>query len=697
MSASITSEPTRVTRPARWPWLLVVLFAVLVTLGIVLVVANHEPVVGQVTYLLAFSMFAVVGALIVSRDRRNVIGILMLWCAEVTGFAFASGELITWFAANGHTGPIVVAAGLLNGFGWTLGILPVVFFLPLLFPDGRLPSPRWRIYVWFVLTFLALILVSLVFGQETLTGSSDAGVTNPFYVSAIGDLPSLDLLVGIAFPSLFALTLFSLFRRFRRSTGVERQQIKWAVFGFLSGLILLIISMPITDEALNGFIGGLAFITFPVSIGISVLKFHLYDLDVIVKKAVVYAALAVLATLVYLGLVVGLGTWLGKGSSFLTMVAAVIVAITFQPVRERLSRFANRLVYGERATPYEILTDFSERVGETYADVDVLPRMARVLGEGIGADRSEVWLAVGTELRQVAAWPDERRVDAVAMPNGRPLAIDGVDRVYTVEQGGETLGALAVRKPVNDPISPADEKLIAGLASQAGLVLRNVRLTEELKANLDDLKAAQRRIVSAQDEERRRLERNIHDGAQQQLVALAVKLKLADGLFDRDATAAHDLMSQLQGETHEALEDLRDLARGIYPPLLADKGLVAALQAQARKAALDVSVHGDPSWRGPQDVEAAAYFCCLEAMQNVAKYADASHVDVRVRQEDGTIVFEVADDGAGFDTRSTRRGSGLQGMADRVAVLDGVLEVDSSPGRGTTVTGRMPFNAAVTA
>ena len=695
MSTSTTSKPTIATPPARWPWLLVVLFAVLTTLGIALVVANHEPVVGQVTYLLAFSMFAVVGALIVSRDRRNVIGILMLWCAEVTGLAFASGELLTWFVADGRTGPIVVAAGLLNGFGWTLGILPVVFFLPLLFPDGRLPSPRWRIYVWCVVIFLAFILLSLVFGQETLTGSSDVGVSNPFYVSAIGDLPSLDLLVGIAFPSLFALTLFSLFRRFRRSTGVERQQIKWVAFGFLSGLILLIISMPITDQVLNGFIGGLAFITFPVSIGISVLKFHLYDLDVIVKKAVVYTALAVFATVVYLGLVLGLGTWLGQGSSFLTMVAAVIVAVTFQPVRNRLNRFANRLVYGGRATPYEVLTEFSERVGDAYGEVDVLPRMARVLGEGIGADRSEVWLAVGTELRQVAAWPDERRVGTVPLPNGRLPAIEGVDRVYTVEQGGDTLGALAVRKPANDPISPADEKLIAGLASQAGLVLRNVRLTEELKANLDDLKAAQRRIVSAQDEERRRLERNIHDGAQQQLVALAVKLKLADGLFDRDVAAGHDLLAQLQGETHDALEDLRDLARGIYPPLLADKGLVAALEAQARKAVVEVTVHGDRSWRGPQDVEAAAYFCCLEAMQNVAKYAEASHVDVRVRHEDGTIVFEVTDDGAGFDLGSTPRGTGLQGMADRLAVLDGALEVDSSPGRGTTITGRMPCIGAV--
>ena len=248
----------------------------------------------------------------------------------------------------------------------------------------------------------------------------------------------------------------------------------------------------------------------------------------------------------------------------------------------------------------------------------------------------------------------------------------------------------------SDPISPADEKLIAGLASQAGLLMRNVRLTEELKAHLEELKAAQRRIVSAQDEERRRLERNIHDGAQQQLVALAVKLKIADGLFDRDAASAHGLMTQLQSETQDALEDLRDLARGIYPPLLADKGLVTALEAQARKATIEVTVHGDQAWRGSQDVEAAAYFCCLEALQNIAKYAEASHADVRIRQDDGMLTFEVADDGSGFDTASTGYGTGLQGMADRLAAQGGALRIDSSRGAGTRLCGRIPIEQAVT-
>jgi signal transduction histidine kinase len=267
--------------------------------------------------------------------------------------------------------------------------------------------------------------------------------------------------------------------------------------------------------------------------------------------------------------------------------------------------------------------------------------------------------------------------------------------VYPVEQSGELLGALAVRKPTSDPVTPADEKLITDLASQAGLVLRNVRLSEALKARLEDLQAAQKRLVSAQDAERRRLERNIHDGAQQQLVALAVKLKLADALIDRDASKARELVGQLQVETHSALEDLRDLARGIYPPLLADKGLPAALEAQARKSGLNIEVRADGIGRYPQDIEAAVYFSCLEAMQNIAKYADASSVSLRLSESDRSLRFSVTDDGRGFDMEETPGGSGLQGIADRLGALDGEITVTSAPGRGTTIDGRLPVPVGV--
>jgi signal transduction histidine kinase len=266
--------------------------------------------------------------------------------------------------------------------------------------------------------------------------------------------------------------------------------------------------------------------------------------------------------------------------------------------------------------------------------------------------------------------------------------------VYAVEHAGELLGALAVRKPATDPISPADDKLVADLAAQAGLVLRNVRLTEELRARLDDLRAAQKRIVAAQDRERRRLERNIHDGAQQQLVALAVKARLARSLTERDPVKAAEMLEQIEHETNGALEDLRDLARGIYPPLLADQGLEAALVAQARKSPVPVEVVAADVDRLPQEVEAAIYFSTLEALQNAAKYAEASRATITLRRSNGSLTFTVVDDGKGFDTGTIRYGTGLQGIADRLGALDGRLEVSSRPGAGTSVSGEVPVPPA---
>jgi signal transduction histidine kinase len=251
---------------------------------------------------------------------------------------------------------------------------------------------------------------------------------------------------------------------------------------------------------------------------------------------------------------------------------------------------------------------------------------------------------------------------------------------------GEELGALAVSMPASDPMNPAKERLIRDLAAQAGLVLRNVRLIEELRAS-------RQRLVAAQDQERRRIERNIHDGAQQQLVALAVKLRLADSMLGKDEAKAHTMLSELQDETTGALENLRDLARGIYPPLLADKGLAAALEGQARKSTVPVSVDAGSVGRYPQDVEAAVYFCALEALQNVTKYAAATAARVSLHATNGTLGFEVEDDGCGFDPAAVS-GSGLTNMRDRLDALGGALEVRSSPGGGTTIVGRIPVGGS---
>ena len=216
-------------------------------------------------------------------------------------------------------------------------------------------------------------------------------------------------------------------------------------------------------------------------------------------------------------------------------------------------------------------------------------------------------------------------------------------------------------------------------------MLRNVLLIEELRSS-------RRRLVAAQDDERRKIERNLHDGAQQQLVALAVQLKLARSMVVRDPAKAGALLYRLQGAATDALDDLRDLARGIYPPLLADKGLTTALEAQARKAIVPVTVEADGLGRFPADVESAVYFSCLEALQNIGKYADANTATIRLSNGSGELRFEVRDDGRGFDPSTTTYGTGLQGIADRLAALGGELVVTSAPGDGTAVAGRLPLD-----
>jgi signal transduction histidine kinase len=316
--------------------------------------------------------------------------------------------------------------------------------------------------------------------------------------------------------------------------------------------------------------------------------------------------------------------------------------------------------------------------------------MARILAEGTGAIRTEVWLRVGSELRPAASWPEGASSaspvtitgDALpTMPSASRVA--AATSVAQVRHQGVLLGALRVIKPPMEPLAATEEKLLADLASQAGLVLRNVAL-------LSDLRASRQRLVAAQDEVRRRLERNLHDGAQQQLVALAVKQRLVGELIDRNPDKAASMIAELQADTADALDTLRDLARGIYPQVLADQGLTAALEAQIRKTPVPVELRPDSIGRHDQEIEAAVYFCCLEALQNVSKYANASRAVVRLEVDGPWLTFGVQDDGAGFDPVRTRLGTGLQGMSDRLEALGGGLEIRSEPGRGTTIAGRVP-------
>ena len=282
----------------------------------------------------------------------------------------------------------------------------------------------------------------------------------------------------------------------------------------------------------------------------------------------------------------------------------------------------------------------------------------------------------------------------MALTGAEPPEIAGADRIMLVEYQGEMLGALSVSKRPGETLTPVEGELISDLAAQAGLVLRNIGLTGQLQARLAELQASRLRIVAAADDQRRRIERDIHDGAQQQLLAIADTLALTESVAGHDEERERALAAQLKTETSRALQTLRELARGIYPPLLADQGLAAAVTTYASKTPGLVEVSTDRLGRYTAEIETAVYFCCVEALQNATRHAAGAAVRISLADSGTEVGFTVTDHGPGFDQAAVTAAAGLQNMNDRLTALAGSCEIESCPGQGTTVTGRIRYAAA---
>jgi signal transduction histidine kinase len=630
------------------------------------------------------------GSVIVSRQPRNLAG----WVFLALGFLIVLEGLSQIMVFAGFRADAAIPFASVWAIAGEYAVYPMVLLplLWLLFPDGQPPSSRWRWAVRGFLVAVAIALAAYVVTPGPLNNFVDFGVLymNPLGGSALsGIAPAITGIGGMVALILAIATIFGVRGRFKRATGDERQQLRWLVFVttaaavlfaaiFASGVIVNVLHHDNPHigriDVFNTLFALMALfivVGVPAAYLIAILRYHLWDLDVVIKKALVFALVAGGLTVVSLGivlllpaLVVGTGLTATEREVF---VVGVAIGTLFGPLRRLARRLADRIVYHTRATPYEVLTEFSGRVGSTYATDDVLPRMAQVLARGAGAASARVLLSVHGERRVAASFGE---------------TANGSDFEVTVTHQGEELGALAVTMPANDPIDPAREKLVHDLAAQAGPVLRNVALIE-------DLRASRQRLVAAQDDERRKIERNLHDGAQQQLVALAVQLRLLEQSAGKDPERDRELAARLGSQANAALEDLRELARGIFPPLLADKGLGAALEAQSRKAAVPTTVDADGVGRYPQEIESAVYFCVLEALNNVAKYAGATRATITLAQAGGHLTFEVDDDGAGFEVDRARGGTGIRGMADRLDAIGGSLTIRSVPGEGSAVGGRV--------
>ena len=661
---------------------------------------------GLAAILVVGLLWLLTGMVIVSRQPNNAAG----WVLQLVGVA-----LITQFLGAGLVFAGVKAApgsiplmGMLAMVGEHSFV--IIFLLPLLwlyFPDGRPPSARWRWPVRVYFAGVAVALLAAVLDPGPLNNFVEMGIVylNPLGVSWLAGISGALQAVGVITALLITVaTVFGVRGRYERAAGDERQQLRWlrlvttmtvgsAIVMFVGGAVIeLLFGRDSPYEwwwpVWFGVAAIAAGVGVPTAYFIAIFKHGLWGLDLIVKKTVQYlvvlAAMAIVAVVVVVAVpALVLGTAVDAG--FWAVVAlAALLAAAFSWLLGPARRIAARIVYGRRASPYEVLADFGVQVGGAYSMDDVLPKMAQLVAEATGARRVDIWLRVGTLLRSEARYPPgapappPRPADEVA-PNHTEFVVDVVHE-------GRSLGAISVEQPPDDPMNPMREGLLRGLAAQAGLVLRNVSL-------LADVRASRQRLVVAQDDERRRIERNLHDGAQQQLVALSVQLRLVRSLIERDPVKAAEMVDSVAQVAGEALEDLRDLARGIYPPVLADQGLGAALEAQARKAAVPTTLDTDGIGRYAPEIEAAVYFCILEALNNVAKYAGASRATILVSERDGHLSFSVTDDGRGFEPDAARHGTGLQGMVDRMEAVGGRIDLRTATGEGTTVEGRVPAQA----
>ena len=640
--------------------------------------------------------FGIVGGLLAARRPTNPIGWLLCAGGLIGAAASLGTQYVTYSASRDGLLPFTYLMAWLQNWAWVPLIClggPMLFQL---FPSGRLLSRRWRPVMWLTVAAMIVFSIAIAFTPGRLQ-SVPPSIRNPLTMSA-QTIEILEALGGMLFLAAIVTSAIALIVRFRRSSGDERLQMKWLVFAASLCVIAFVAYMPIGVANVQSALAEVleictlvALASIPVAAGIAILRHRLYDIDIVLNKALVFGAIAAGITALYVAVVVGVGAAVGtrgEENVGLSVAATALVAVAFQPLRAWARRVANRLVYGRRATPHEVLSVLGERIADAYSLDEVLPRLAQLVTEATAASRAEVWIRVGDAMRPAAAWPhDPEPGIVIPMSDGEVPLFPGAEQTFPVRHQAELLGAIAVAAPQNEPLSSADERLLVDLASHAGLVLRNVRLIEELRAS-------RQRLVTAQDQERRRIERNLHDGAQQELVALAVKVRLARTVLDSDRAQADSMLEELQSDVGGALENLRDLARGIYPPMLADNGLSSALRAQAQKAALPVEVEGEGIGRYPMEVESAVYFCVLEALQNVAKYAGASKARIRLAENDGRLEFSVSDDGAGFDVATAASGAGTTNMTDRLEALGGRLRIESRPGHGTTVSGSIPVGRA---
>jgi signal transduction histidine kinase len=669
--------------------------------GAYLLSLNGEvDVVFGLATLFAGAALASVGALLLGLRPSNALGPLLY----VAGTSLVLEYTLREYAYAGlHVRPGSLpapeAAALVG-----MALDPLFFPAPiavvlLLFPDGRLPSRRWRPFVAAAFAAAAASVVLLLLRPGPLHDDSFGHDVAWRGILPAGSADEVDAILTRLFEAslvMLVVAVVALVVRYVRADAAARQGLKPL------SLVAAFIVLGLAIQGVPALVGvgqvvlvGAIAVGLPAAFAVGALRYRVWDLDRVIVAAIVYGALALLITGGYVAVVIavaGLAGLPATPSALLpSIVATALVAVLFAPAKDTVGRAARRMVYGVRATRYDALAALPRQLAEAPAVDEVLPRTAEALTAGLGvpAARVRVMLDDGTER---VAWSPPRiggsEIGLIVMP---------------VRHLGEPVGDVAVQPWSDRPLRDSDRHLLTDLAAQAGPALSAVALTTELRARLQQimeqsgqLRASRQRIAAAHIDERRRLERDIHDGAQQQLVAIAMRLQGLGALIPPSQSDLRETVASCRAELSRSIDELRELARGIYPPVLSARGLVAGLQARARTSGPTVRVAASSAAEGMRlapDIEMSVYFCCLEAIQNAAKHAPGASVVVSLDIVDGDLTFAVADDGPGFDAAAATSsgGTGLLGMADRIGAIGGAVSVRSQPGAGTTVEGAIPL------
>ena len=645
------------------------------------VVVNRRlgsPGLGAAEGLLLWTGFGVMtamGALLVARRPRNAVGWVMAGTGLLLGWAPAGDSYAAWvMTARGEPDALAVLGAWVQGWYWMLLLWLTFAVLPLIFPDGRLPSRRWRVPAAMGAAGAAgLVGAGMLTG--TLTGQDvDYRIDNPI---GIDGLPAVEQ--QAAFPVLSGLVVVGLATgvaavvvRFRRSRGDERQQMKWFLFA-VAPLPLL----PAT-ETLPAVFGAVLFgwvvLGLPIAVAIAVLRYRLDGIDVVINRTLVYAVLTLGVIGVYVLVVGYLGAALRREADLtVSLIATGIVAVLFAPARDRVQRGVDRLMYGRRREPYTALARLGERLESTLEPDAVLPAIVSTVREALRLPYAAIVLDGGAE-----PVTSGRRVTAT---EEMPLLHQGVP------VGTLVLGL----RPGESGFSPADRRLLADLARQAGVAVSTVRLTA-------DLQRSRERLVTAREEERRRLRRDLHDGLGAQLAGLTVQTGVLRSLIQRDPEAAGDLAAELRGELRTAIAEVRRLVHDLRPPALDELGLGGALHRVAERigadgATLRVEVRAEGLTALPAAVEVAAYRIVQEALTNVVRHARASACCVEVAVAGPDLAVTVTDDGTGLPA-GLEAGVGLASMRERAAETGGTCELGPAPDGGTRVVARLPMGPA---